>query len=66
MIYSKNNMKAFERFAIMLGYCSGVIFLLIVLSSGLFLTLMSLAVALVGYYPITFCSWVASKFNKGE
>ena len=57
-------MSSFERFAVVLGYSSVSIFLLVLLGVGVTLTLISLGVGLVSYYPLTFADWVIGKINK--
>ena len=56
-------MSSFERFAVILGYCSIIIFLLVLLGVGITLTLISAGVGLVSYYPITFVDWIAKKIG---
>ena len=57
----RGRLSTFERFAVILGYCSVIIFLLVLLGVGVTLTLISLGIGLVSYYPITFVDWIARK-----
>lgn len=59
-------MSSFERFAVILGYCSVSIFLLVLLGVGVTLTLISAGVGLVSYYPLTLADWVMGKKLKGN
>ena len=56
-------MSSFERFAVILGYCSVIVFLLVLLGVGVTLTLISAGVGLVSYYPLTFVDWIAKKIG---
>lgn len=56
-------MSTFERFAIILGYGSLIVFLIILLGVGATITLISLGIGLVSYYPLTFLDWVAKKIG---
>lgn len=59
-------MSSFERFAVILGDCSVIVFLLVLLGVGVTLTLIIAGIGLVSYYPITFVDWIARKVqDKG-
>lgn len=63
----RGRLSTFERFAVILGYCSVGIFLLVLLGVGVTITLISAGVGLVSYYPLTFADWVARKVqDKSE
>lgn len=59
-------MSSFERFAVILGYSSVIIFLLVLLGAGVTLTLISLGVGLVSYYPLTFADWIMNKMKGNK
>lgn len=59
----RGRLSTFERFAVILGYISVIIFLLILLGVGVTLTLISAGVGLVSYYPLTLADWVAKKIG---
>lgn len=59
-------MSSFERFAVILGYCSVIVFLLVMLGVGGVLTLIGLGVGLVSYYPLTFADWVVNKLKGNK
>lgn len=60
----RGRLSTFERFAVILGYSSVIVFLLVLLGVGVTLTLISLGVGLMSYYPLTFADWVMGKINK--
>lgn len=57
----RGRLSTFERFAVILGYFSVILFLLVLLGVGVTLTLISIGVGLVSYYPLTFADWIARK-----
>lgn len=59
----RGRLSTFERFAVILGYFNVIVFLLVLLGVGVTLTLISLGIGLVSYYPITFVDWIAKKIG---
>lgn len=61
-------MTNYETFAFTVGYIAFILFALAVIGIGGILTLISLGVCLVSYYPIKFYTvgknWVDDKFRK--
>ena len=62
----RGRLSTFERFAVVLGYSSVGIFLLVLLGVGVTLMLISLGVGLVSYYPLTFADWVVGKMKGNK
>lgn len=62
----RGHLSSFERFAVILGYCSIIVFLLVLLGVGVTLTLISAGVGLVSYYPLTFADWVVKKMKGNK
>ena len=59
-------MTNYETFVLTIGYIAFILFMLAVIGIGGVLTVISVAVCLVGYYPIKVSDWVVSKFKKGN
>ena len=58
-------MTNYETFVLTIGYIAFILFILAVIGIGGVLTVISVTVCLVGYYPIKMSDWVVSKFKKG-
>ena len=57
-------MTNYETFVLTIGYIAFILFLLAVIGIGGVLTVISVAVCLVGYYPIKVNDWALSKVRK--
>ena len=61
-----SSLTNYETFVLVIGYIAFILFILAVIGLGGVLTVISVAVCLVGYYPIQFSDWALSKvFKKG-
>ena len=59
-------MTNYETFVPAIGYITFILFILAVIGVGGVLTVISVAVCLVGYYPIKLFGWLDGKiFKKG-
>jgi len=60
-------MTNYETFILTIGYVAFILFILAVIGIGGVLTVISVAVCLVDYYPIKLFGWLdGSKFKKGN
>lgn len=59
-------MTNYEKFVLTIGYIAFILFILAVIGIGGVLTVISVAVCLVGYYPFKMSDWVLGKFKKGN
>ena len=59
-------MTNYETFVLTIGYIAFILFILTVIGIGGVLTVISVAVCLVRYYPIKMSDWVLGKFKKGN
>lgn len=57
-------MTNYETFVLTIGYIAFILFLLTVIGIGGVLTVISVAVCLVGYYPIKLSDWVLCKVRS--
>ena len=61
-----SSLTNYETFVLTIRYIAFILFILAVIGIGGVLTVISVAVCLVGDYPIKFSDWVVSKFKKGN
>ena len=61
-----SSLTNYETFVLTIGYIAFILFMLAVIGIGGVLTVISVTVCLVGYYPIKMSDWVVSKFKKGN
>ena len=60
-------MTNYETFVLTIGYIAFILFILAMIGIGGVLTVISAAVCLVEYYPITLFGWLDGKiFKKGN
>ena len=60
-------MTNYETFVLTIRYIAFILFILAVIGIGGVLTVISVAVCLVGYYPIRLLGWLDGKlFKKGN
>ena len=60
-------MTNYETFVLTIGYIAFILFILAVIGIGGVSTVISVAVCLMGYYPIKLFSWLDDKlFKKGN
>lgn len=57
-------MTNYETIVLTIGYVAFILFMLTVIDIGGVLTVISVAVCLVGYYPIKLSDWVLSKVRS--
>ena len=62
-----SSLTNYETFVLTIGYIDFILFILAVIGIGGVLTVISVAVCLVGYYPIKLFGWLDGKlFKKGN
>ena len=59
-----SSLTNYETFVLAIGYIAFILFILAVIGIGGVLTVISVAVCLVGYYPIKMSDWALSKARK--
>ena len=61
-----SSLTHYETVVLTIGYTAFILFMLAVIGIGGVLTIVSVAVRLVVYYPIKMSDWVIGKFKKGN